>query len=339
MKKYLVLALIFKSATVLTAQSSLTEGFEKLTIDSGQVINGKNGESKFNIELPGSPFKLKMPILYDTSFGGYWAGGWAISKKIDGALGASDFSKHLYCAKPGRGSEKNSSGAYVGNGFAVGMNGTHISSNAQSNQAIRGFKVANSTYAYNSMKNGDGFAKKFGGASGNDPDSFVLSVRFFVDTILVGSKRIVLADYRFADNAKDYVLDSWQYVALPTYFSQGPCDSIVFELQSSDNGQFGMNTPGFFCIDELSIAGWLATKSIEKIPAKAYPNPARDFVEIQTQNIAIDVQVLDALGRVVCTQPCDSRKVQLDVANWSVGSYQVIVTTAAGQESTTFVKQ
>ena len=41
---------------------------------------------------------------------------------------------------------------------------------------IQNANVTNTTYAALSMLNGDEFAKKFGGASGNDPDWFALSV-------------------------------------------------------------------------------------------------------------------------------------------------------------------
>ena len=106
MKKYtivLTLALAFVGAA--NAQF-INEGFEEVTLDSGQVMNGKKGEKAFIVPSNGSPFQMKMPILYDTSWGGYWAGGWAISKQIDGSTGPSDFAKHLYCAKPGYGAEK-----------------------------------------------------------------------------------------------------------------------------------------------------------------------------------------------------------------------------------------
>jgi hypothetical protein len=38
----------------------------------------------------------------------------------------------------------------------------------------QGVYVTNTTYAYNSMRDGDMFAKKFGGPTGNDPDWYKL---------------------------------------------------------------------------------------------------------------------------------------------------------------------
>jgi hypothetical protein len=344
MKKYtLILTVALAFAGAANAQFHM-EGFEDVLLDSGQVMNGKKGEKAFVVPSSGSPFQMKMPILYDTSWGGNWAGGWAISKQIDGSTGPSDFSKHLYCAKPGFGSEKNSKGEYIGKGFAVGMNGSYIKLDMQLipknvGRGMMSLEIANSTYAYNSMKNGDNFAKKFGGSTGNDADSFVLKINFFVDTLKVGTKRVILADYRFADNSKDFILSSWERVIVPNYFPEGAPDSITFELESSDNGQFGMNTPGFFCLDRVLIAQWGSVKNINSLQAKLYPNPTKDILEIQTQHPAIAVEVLDATGRTVLTQACDSRNNLLNASRLSLGSYQVKVKTAVGQETATFVKQ
>ena len=322
-----------------TKAQFISEGFEEVTLDSGKVINGSKGEKEFKFRTVLNAYGPKMPIQYDTSWGGYWSGGWAISKQIDGSTGPSDFMKHLYCAKPAFGSERNASGKFIGKAFAVGMNGTYLLQNGTVCEGILSIDVANSTYASNSMKNGDNFAKKFGGSTGNDADSFVLNIKFFVDTQFVNSKRVVLADFRFTDNAKDYILDSWQTVNLPTYFPEGFVDSISFELESSDNGQFGMNTPGFFCVDNIVYGHWLSAKKLNTLQAKIFPNPAKDVVEIQTQLPAKTIEVIDVAGRTVLFQSCDGRSNTLNLSRFALGTYQVKVSTAVGQETASFVKQ
>ena len=61
---------------------------------------------------------------------------------------------------------------------------------------VQGAWITNTTYAALSMLNGDGFAKKFGGDSGNDADWFLLSIS---GTNSAQSNRVdfYLADYRF----------------------------------------------------------------------------------------------------------------------------------------------
>ena len=119
--------------------------------------------------------------------------------------------------------------------------------------AIHGLYVTNTTYAALSMLEGDSFAKKFGGPTGNDPDYFLLTA-YGIDAsghVLANHVDFYLADYRFADNALDYVVDTWQYMDLSALAG---AVTIAFNLSSSDVGDFGMNTPGYFAIDDLVLS-------------------------------------------------------------------------------------
>lgn len=80
-------------ATAVSGQF-ITEGFETMPMDSGTVLNGSKGERDILLH-PKGPFVSKIPVLWDTSFGGYWAAGWAVSRKLDGSGGASDF-RNIY---------------------------------------------------------------------------------------------------------------------------------------------------------------------------------------------------------------------------------------------------
>jgi len=109
--------------------------------------------------------------------------------------------------------------------------------------------VTNSSYAYYSMLNGDAFAKKFGGQSGNDRDWFVLTITGRnTKGAATGQVDFYLADYRSADNSNDYIVDTWEYVDLT---SLGEVSSLEFSLNSSDVGDWGMNTPASFAIDTV----------------------------------------------------------------------------------------
>jgi hypothetical protein len=114
---------------------------------------------------------------------------------------------------------------------------------------VKGMYITNGTFAALSMKNGDIFAKKFGGITGNDPDYFLLTIKAYSNgTLSTNGVDFYLADFRNADNTKDTIITNWTWVDLS---SLGNTDSLVFRLSSSDNGQFGMNTPSFFCIDNV----------------------------------------------------------------------------------------
>jgi hypothetical protein len=114
---------------------------------------------------------------------------------------------------------------------------------------VSGLYVTNNNYAYYSMLSGDMFAKKFGGPAGNDPDWFLLTMTG-KDEIgaITGTVDFYLADFRFADNQLDYIVNTWRFADLT---SLGMVKSVEFGLSSSDTGAWGMNTPAYFVIDTV----------------------------------------------------------------------------------------
>jgi hypothetical protein len=135
--------------------------------------------------------------------------------------------------------------------YAIGFTGSATSAiDFGADVLVSDAFFTNTTYAALSMANGDAFAKKFGGASGNDPDFLRLSITG-LDALgsAVGSVELFLADFRFGDNSLDYILAAWTSVDLS---SLGVVRGLDFALDSSDNGAFGMNTPAYFALDDLT---------------------------------------------------------------------------------------
>ena len=115
---------------------------------------------------------------------------------------------------------------------------------------VSGAWFSNSTYAALSMRDGDSFAKKFGGATSNDPDFLLLTIiGKDAGGIVTGSVDFYLADFRFADNSLDYIVRDWRFVDLS---GLGPVSTLAFDLASSDSGPFGVNTPAYFAMDSLT---------------------------------------------------------------------------------------
>ena len=118
---------------------------------------------------------------------------------------------------------------------------------------VSGGYFSNTTYVAGSMLNGDMFAKKFGGSTGNDADWLKMTVRGVNALGLYTTDEPIefyLADYRFADNSQDYIVDEWTWVDLS---SLGSVVALEFCMGSSDIGAYGMNTPAFFAIDSLTM--------------------------------------------------------------------------------------
>lgn len=229
---------------------------------------------------------------YDTTWGasfGYWASGWAYSNIGDTVTQPSSYTQ-LYNAKE-------ISGYALSPNFAVGTQGSRIVLNGTATgKVVNGFYITNSTYAFNSMKLGDSFAKKFGGTSGNDPDYFKVVVKSYLGgTLSADSVDFFLADFRFSDNSQDYIVKNWTWVDLSTL---GNVDSLEFTLRSTDVGSFGINTPLYYCIDNFTTADSPVSiaDQTKDVNLQVYPNPFNEFIRIEnSKNPAVSIK--DIHGR------------------------------------------
>jgi hypothetical protein len=115
---------------------------------------------------------------------------------------------------------------------------------------LDGVYITNTVYTYYSMRDGDEFAKKFGGETGDDPDWFLLTISGIDNAgVLTGVVEFYLADHRSDDNDQDYIIDEWTWVDLS---SLGKVLKLEFELNSSDVGDWGINTPTYFALDSMT---------------------------------------------------------------------------------------
>ncbi|HVU85799.1 MAG TPA: DUF4465 domain-containing protein [Pirellulales bacterium] len=110
---------------------------------------------------------------------------------------------------------------------------------------IQSMDVTNTTYAVMSMLNGDQFAKQFGPG-----DFFELSVygTNAAGQVLPNSVNFYLADFL---NGASSIVENWTTLDLS---SLSAASTLYFNLSSSDVGAFGMNTPGYFALDNVHIA-------------------------------------------------------------------------------------
>jgi hypothetical protein len=162
---------------------------------------------------------------------------------------------------------------------------------------VSGMYVTNSTYAYLSMKNGDSFSKKFGGESGNDPDWLLLTIEGFdSDNKSTGNVYFNLADFAYSINTYDYIVNTWKWVNLSNL---GRISKLEFSLRSSDNSAWGMNTPGYFCIDNLNQQIVTSTPGLQQIQVTAFPNPFVDQIVISGIKGTAKVSISDISGRKV----------------------------------------
>lgn len=102
-------------------------------------------------------------------------------------------------------------------------------------------KVCNSSYAYYTMLNGNAFSRKF-----EEGDYFTITAHGITQSGPETESTFYLANCK-GDPANWFVTEwtDWDLSAL------GNVIAIYFTMESSDTGQWGMNTPGYFCLDRF----------------------------------------------------------------------------------------
>jgi hypothetical protein len=148
---------------------------------------------------------------------------------------------------------------------------------------VYGLYVTNNNTTYYSLLHSSAPAKKFGGTTGNDPDFFLLTITGKdADGVITGIVDFYLADYRFDDNSMDYIIDTWEYIDLT---SLGQVKTLEFSLSSSDNGDFGINTPTYFALDTIIFQPESTdTASYNDAGINGYINPYNDWKHSSPQD-------------------------------------------------------
>lgn len=191
---------------------------------------------------------------------------------------------------------------------------------------IKGLFVTNSAWTALTMENGDDFAKQFGGETGNDPDWFKLQVWGYLEGAETDTIEFYLADYRFNDNTKDYIIKTWQWLDISEI---GKTDSLHFNLASSDMGLYGMNTPSYFCADNIYMSegsSAIGENQAAGINYRIYPNPTSGIFSIYYYgDQETSVSVYNIYGRLVFSDEDYKPESLIDLNKYPDGPYIVKV--------------
>jgi len=308
-------AILLLLSTQLFAQTN--SSFEEKTLAPNSYYNGSDFAGDFT---SGSAYFTNK---YDSSFGGFWYG-FSISNVKDSLTPGF---MNQYASITG--------GGYASTNYGVLYGGGTIRlKDAAIGKATKGFYVTNNAFAYYDMKNGSAFSKKFGGATGNDPDYFYVTINAWknggedADTTI----DVYLADYRSTDNTKDYIQKTWKFVDLTAF---GVVDSFAFNFESSDTGSFGINTPTYFCIDNFNdqSVGISQINKLENITI--YPNPALSEINIMSNQIFDEITITDMNGKNCLT----TTERNIDISALQNGMYIIQLKNELGIGIQKFIKQ
>lgn len=273
------------------------------------------------------PFEFESK--YDTAWGGFWSGGFAMSSMRDDT---TEGYTNLYSAIPAKAND--------GTTYLIGQNNSRISCNKDEyNVIIRKISITNSTYAYWSMRKGDFFAKKFGGVSGNDPDYFKIRIYGYptkfttkiTDAInLEEYADVYLADFRDSINANDFILDHWLELNIDSLFTHS-VESLRFELFSSDTSQFGINTPAFFALDKIEYDdSGVSTKENDEIQVRIFPSITSGHFEIDSEEHILKKILIFNLQGNLCFVSCENPQHYIYAGHLKPGVYYVKIITENG---------
>ncbi|MEP6647214.1 MAG: DUF4465 domain-containing protein [Saprospiraceae bacterium] len=295
------------SIPLTSMHAQVIAGFENFNLQRGAHLNDASPNPGFQSE------SVELPNTYNADFD-FWSG---FSISADTNTTTPGFTNQ-YSSIVGRGALGTDAYAvgYVYDNTVIRLKGHALG------KPMIGLYVTNSTYTALSMRDGDAFAKKFGGESGNDPDFFMLTIKKYSGgAIADDSINVFLADYRSPNASKDYILNDWKYVDLSML---GEVDSLVIRLTSSDVGIFGMNTPAYVCIDELSTDNLLSAfaANSEKKTITLSPNPVRETLYINLP-LKGTIAIYDVQGRVMWNSALDAGQHQVSVVGFPKGAYFV----------------
>jgi len=221
-------------ATMALAQEPAT--FEDVPLGSGGIWQPPVGEN----EMPSGGWLFTNFNEY-----GYW-GGFTASNRTD--LNQTGLNAQ-YTAVPGVGYDGSSQYAVA---YTYGMQTEVYAADGQTH-TVTGCYITNNLWAYQDIFEGSMGQTPFGGLTGDDPDWFKLTATGKnANGQTVGELDFYLADYRFANNEEDYVVDTWEWFDLSPL---GPVASISFSLSSTKSNYGGMITPAYFCMDNFNGGG------------------------------------------------------------------------------------
>ena len=234
MRKILLLSLALVMAAFAMAQEPAT--FEDVPLGSGGIWQPPVGEN----EMPSGGW-----LFTNNTQNGYW-GGFTASNRTN--LNQTGLDAQ-YTAVTGCGYDGSTQYAVA---YTMGVQTDVYATDGQLH-TVTGCYVTNNLWTYQDILQGGYGEQPYGGLTGNDPDWFkVTATGKNASGQTVGTLDFYLADYRFANNEEDYVLNTWEWFDLSPL---GNVATISFSLSSSRGSGYNMITPAYFCMDNFNGGG------------------------------------------------------------------------------------
>ncbi len=190
---------------------------------------------------------------------------------------------------------------------------------------VYGGYITNTTWDYLAIKDGNGPSNKFKAG-----DWFKLTATgYSAIGNEVASESFYLADFR---DGKSEIVNNWQWFDLSKL---GKVASVKFTLSSSDIGDWGMNTPAYFCMDKLFAEKQTSSVNLQKrTNIKVYPTVTTGSIAISTEERS-NIYIADLYGKILRTISSSGFTTTVDLSEYPSNIYLVKV----GNEVVKIVKQ
>ena len=106
----------------------------------------------------------------------------------------------------------------------------------------------------------------------------------------------------------------------------------------TNGGPNGTNSD-YIGVDSFSVDRPLSTENFFTQNFKAYPNPATNFIQLESNSSSIEkFELIDINGRIVSSQNTNAMSIHIDIADLQSGMYLLNVYTESEKSQTKILK-
>ena len=217
--------------------------FEDIALEPESYINGAGMEGTPEQDAWGSDVTkvllksggFTFTTLYNAGWGS-WSG-YAISNQTSTEFSSYDDQYHS-CVGSGYSGSSNYAVVYPS------TYGEKAEVNDPAGKEISGMYVTNTANNVKAYTEGDGMTP----GAFQTGDWCLLTITGTCTDDTKATTSVYLADYRSPVESDHYYIDRWQWVSLAEL---GTVKDLTFSVTSSRSNEYGMTTPGYFCMDNL----------------------------------------------------------------------------------------
>ena len=299
-----IILFLVASLTCFSAYNQHVVDFEELTLSPESYWNGSDLSGSFTSKF------LKFYNNFDADYFSWQ--GWAYSNTTD----ATTYNyTNQYSSATGRGAENSNNYAvcYVGADWMTDFSQIPSIIEIDYPQDFPnnfGMYVSLSTYTNLYMED------EFTSYESNNHWLKLHINGFNINTDTMLSQEFYLADYRVGN--ENFKMVDWTYIDMS--WARG-CDRLEFTFSSSDSGEYGINTPTYFCMDNFGAPEPISVKENIFENLKIFNN--LEYCVISNSKIINKIEIVDVLGKNIKVENVNANSTEINISDLKQGVYLI----------------